>query len=257
MLIMRQNKSLTVLFLLAGLLVIAACESSFNRPENSQSLDVILLGTHGYTTAEQLGKTIEDYDSTLEYDETRLPDTQVGFPLELPITFFNQGQQSWYDFQARLEVIITDPIGNETHLSLPSNAARVMRQRIDDTTWYRVKEKASAFERRLAPKERRVFFFQTDYTPTIPGVYTLLIELRSKGMGVMRIAKSGFTVHVYDATSGITTTSPVCSLYQSCTAAERCCSKGSDVPIEQRQGHCAAACSSGEVEIAFSISSLN
>lgn len=252
---MQQDNSLIMahVIMLIGLFFITSCEPLAHEADNIESLDVVLLGTYGYTTVEQLGKTIEDYDSTMAYDETRLPDIQVGFPLELPITFFNQGQQAWYDFQAQLDVIITDPFGNETRMLLPINKARVTRQRTDGIDWYFVKEKANAFERRLVSGDHRVFFFQTEYMPTMPGVYTLLLELRSKGHGVTRVTKSGFTIHVLDATSGVTTAPTVCSLYQSCSASERCCSKGSDISLEQRQGHCAAVCSSEEVEIVFSV----
>ncbi len=201
---------LYVLALLTAIFLLAGCESASTvkgvlleqaGATAAEPLDVVMLGTHGYTTVEDLGITIEDYDTNGEYDSTALPPTETGFRLTLPIAFYNQGTVSWYDARATLTVTLTTPDGKTTNITLPFVNALVQRRRYSTDGYgtdgsYLIKAPARAEERRLSAGKRRVFFFETSYTPAMAGVYALLVELRSPGMGRMRIARSGFTVMV-------------------------------------------------------------
>ena len=201
-----KRLSITLFIVFMTLLFFSACKSistpRFVSPsESTETLDVVLLGTYGYTTVEELGRTIEDYDQNSEYDSAKLPDTQVGFKMILPITFFNQGKQSWSDPHATLLVMVTTPNGTTTNFTLAMKDAMVQRRRYSVAGPYLTTTAAQADERRLSPEERRVFFFGTSYVPLMPGIYTLLVELHSSSLGKTRIARSGFTVRVHESTA--------------------------------------------------------
>ncbi|GEM_PF-5975279 len=188
-----------LIFLLSVTLALQACNVSLKQQgDDIAPLGLVLLGTYGYTTSEELGRTIEDYDAGLEYDETRLPDTQFGFPLAFPVALYNPTRQAWFDPYAELRIVITAPDGSELNVTVPFRDALVQHRRFTLDGQAMIKETASAIERRLAPEQRRVFFVETPYVPKATGVYTLLIELRSKNIAGMRITRSGFTIHILE-----------------------------------------------------------
>jgi len=188
-----------LMLLLPVMLALQACDVSLKQQGDAIApLGLILLGTYGYTTSEELGRTIEDYDANLEYDEARLPDTQLGFPLAFPVALYNPTRQAWFDPYAELRIVITAPDGTEVNASVPFRDALVQHRRFSIDGQTMVKETASAIERRLAPEQRRVFFVETPYVPKTTGVYTLLIELRSKNIAGIRITRSGFTIHILE-----------------------------------------------------------
>jgi hypothetical protein len=244
---------LLALALSVVIVTLAACDVRIKPPAEVESLDVVLLGTYGYTTFEEFGRTIEDYDATLEYDSGRLPDTQTDFRLTLPVAFHNQGRQSWYDALAEIQVTIIAPDGAMASLVVPMREASVQHRRAAPSGRYLVKETASALERRLAAGDRRVLFFETRYVPLMPGIHSVLVELHSKGLTGPRLSRSAFTFLASEPTSGIIAAPQACSITVSCPASERCCSKGTDVPLERRQGHCAPTCAPGEAEMPHTI----
>lgn len=195
----RHSPAILLMMLLSIMLALQACDVSLRQQgEGIAPLGLVLLGTHGYTTFEELGRTIEDYDADLEYDETRLPDIQFGFPLAFPVTVHNPTRQAWFDPYAEFRIVITAPDGSEVNVTVPFRDALVQRRRFSIDGQAMVKETASAIERRLAPEQRRVFFVETPYVPKTAGVYTLLIELRSKNLAGMRVTRSGFTIHILE-----------------------------------------------------------
>ena len=243
------------LAIILALAMLPACDTVVKPSTDFEKLDIVMLGTYGYTTIEEAGRTIEHYDPGIEYDDTKMPDTQAGFRMVLPIQFYNQGPQTWYDSRANLFIRVTAPDGVETSFILPFSDAMVQRRRTEGDSQYLIKDKAALLERRLITGDRKVFFFDTPFIPMKLGVYSILVELRSKGLIKMRMSRSAFTVFVSEASGGVTSTPRICSLAAACSASETCCSGGIDVPLERRQGHCASSCQSDEIEIAYAIAS--
>ena len=234
-----------ILFILLFLFLTACSPKSPER-----TLPIALLGTYGYTTYEEFGRTIEDYSDTLDYDSSKLPDTQIGFPLIIPITFSNEGKQTWYDLHAKMLFSITTPDGHLSSLSIPLSDAFVQHRRTDISGQYIIRQQSLPIEFRITPRTRRVFFFETPYIPKLSGVYTVLAELHSENPIETGIARSGFSFTGREVNSTFEITSIVCSSTEICSASQICCSKTIS-PVDQQQGMCRTSCLADEIEVPF------
>ena len=91
-----------------------------NLPYRSvKSLDLEIKGTKNYMTLEAPTGTIDEYSGI--YDSTMLPDNQVGFRLQVPLSIKNVGDEEWDDPAALLTLTIIDPQGVPTTIKLKSD----------------------------------------------------------------------------------------------------------------------------------------
>ena len=220
--------------------------------QSVKSLELDIKGTKNYITLEAPTGTIDQYSGM--YDSTKLPDNQVGFRLQVPLSIKNVGDEQWHDPAAVLTLTIIDPNGNPTKVQVKFKEAKIMKrtyvggQKVDSL------ELTSETDRALDPNKKRVYFFSTDYIPKTEGNYIVNTQLESldKIRGIL-IARSSLTFTATTSDSEYIKLPSTCSPYKQCAGIQVCCSKGVNIPTEDIIGHCADQCIAGEKEVPYII----
>ncbi len=246
-----------VAILIISMFILTACATGeAQRQElvykSAKSLQLEIKGTYGYTTLEAPTGTIDQYIPS--HDSTKLPDCQVGFRLQVPLSIRNVGDNEWYDPTATLTLTIINPKGEPEKLTFSFKEAKIMRRLYVAGEKIDVLEPTTTEDRTLKPGEKRVFYFATDYMPSMTGSHIVNINLESinKIRGVL-IARSALTFNAGNPDSDYFAMPSTCSPYIQCAGIQICCSKGVNIPTEDTIGHCAKQCVAGEKEVPYII----
>ncbi len=217
-----------------------------------KSLPLDIKGTYAYTTLEAPTGTVDEY--TGAHDSTRLPDNQVGFRLQVPLSIRNVGDTTWNDPNAVVKLTIIDPQGKPEILTFQFKDAKIMRRMYVAGSKVDSLEPTTTADMTLEPNKKRVFYFATNYISKMTGTHIVNVNIESlnKIRGVL-VARSALTFNAGLSDSEYIQLPSVCSPYLQCAGIQVCCSKGVNVFIEDAIGHCANQCIAGEKEVPYII----